>query len=249
MKKSLEEDSNVNKNLLEALRKKQIEETHNLKDILKDDRIIGNCSHFLTETKTEYSSKTIDEQIFDKKPLQKPIYPDFSHVLSKHKVFHSEKEKYFLSQDNKKLIPQNESLLKPKKNEPKPDSFVESKPNTFAFYETPNPNIANLELMLMNLKNRSLEPNLLNMQGSKDSAFTILNFLGTVQSEISSYLYNLGMNSKHNNESKFEKINNFFTNLGNSNLLTPFLFPHLHVNNNSNIFSNFFFFIFHIIKI
>ena len=100
-----------------------------------------------------------------------------------------------------------------------------------------NPSIANLELILLNLRTRSLEPSLLNMQGNKDSAFTILSFLGTVQSEISSYLYNLGMNSKINNEAKLDQINNFFMNLGNSNTFNPFLFPHLHVNNNSNIFS------------
>lgn len=215
LKKSLEDDSQVNKILLENLRKKQLNEAFAIKEITKKDpKILDKINTIIKETHSNFN------------PFQIPQTKPNSFITNEQ-----------FNDDQRRNIPPKTqnfdyySNLFPEISNNLPSFFQLSQPN--------NANIANLELMLSNLKNKSLEPNFLNNQGNKDSAFTILHFLGTIQSEISSYLYNLGMKSNLKNESKFEKIHNFFMNLGNSNILNPFLFPHLHVNNNSNIFSNF----------
>lgn len=214
LKKSLEDDSQANKMLLESLRKKQINEAFSLQKISKEVGMLDKLNDFFKENMQNVS------QLFTSSKNMASFLPQPSMNVAK-------------EQQN------SIGLMKPN-NDSSSILFEKNYPSFYNISKPNNANIANLEQMLNNLKNKSLEPNLLNMQGNKDSAFTILHFLGTIQSEISSYLYNLAMKSKQNNESKFEKIHNFFMNLGNSNTFGPLIFPNLHVNNNSNIFSNFF---------
>lgn len=263
MKKSLEDDSYANKLLLESLKKKQIRDIFNLKDLHKDPKVL----------------ESLDRLLIDKKP-KFPLNPSsiFPYDMTKNQIFSKENKEHFFKEktmENQENLIENKWIFDEKKPENKEKLLLEMKKSTggnlmphFRDFkanlpeiknELPsflplsshfqNSSVANLESILLNLKTKSLEPKFLNLQGNKDSAFAILHFLGTMQSEISSYLYNLGMNSKQNNEAKFEQINNLFMTLGNSNIFNSFLFPHLHVNNNSNIFSkctffSFFFFLF-----
>lgn len=77
-----------------------------------------------------------------------------------------------------------------------------------------NQKIANMEFILMMLKNDSFFPNI---PLQKEKNFSLLSFLTTMQSEISNYLFGIGMNAKKNiNEDshlEMEKINKILQNM------------------------------------